>query len=244
MPDLEVLPDPRSLADAGARCLAFAAQEAIASRGRFTVALSGGSTPRGLYARLAQPPYARQVDWRKTHFFWGDERCVPPDHPDSNFRAAQEALLGPAGVPPENVHRILGELDAGRAAARYEDELRQFFGGAEPPRFDLVLLGLGDDGHAASLFPGSPALEEKARWAVAVEHTAPPPPLVPRVTLTFPVLNSARLVVFLVSGQAKAQRLAQALAVTAGPEPFPAMCIQPAAGKVLWLVDRAAAGGA
>jgi 6-phosphogluconolactonase len=177
------------------------------------------------------------------YIFWSDERCVPPGLPDSNYLMACLALLDPARVPARNIHRIPGELEPLRAAARYEAQLRQFFAGDGLPRFDLILLGLGEDGHTASLFPGSPALHEQERWAVAVEHTTPPPPLVPRVTLTLPVLNAAAHVIYLVSGANKAERLAQVLHGPVALEPLPAQLVSPANGALLWLVDRAAARG-
>ena len=167
-------------------------------RGRFAVALSGGSTPKRMFEQLAK----MVMDWKHIHLFWVDERCVPPDHPDSNYGMTAEALLNHIEIPGENIHRIHGEQPPEPAALIYEKELRHFFG-EQLPVFDLILLGLGSDGHTASLFPGSPALQEKKRWAVEVKHDAPPPPLVDRVTLTIPVLKEAREVIFLVSGNRK-----------------------------------------
>ena len=238
------------LARAAAEDFLRTVDESIAARGRFTVALSGGSTPRALYRLLASgdEPYHRLIPWDSVHFFWGDERHVPPDHPDSNYRMAREALLDHVPVPAVNVHRIRGEApDAAVAAAAYEEELRGFFQPApgEAPRFDLVLLGLGPEGHTASLFPGSPALHETGRWVAApwveAHHTF-------RVTLTPPVLNAAARVVFLVSGADKAAALRAVIDFEGDSEGerdvdrYPAQVVRPAAGTLLWLVDRAAAG--
>jgi 6-phosphogluconolactonase len=218
-----------------------------------TIALAGGSTPRALYRLLADPamPFRGRIAWESIHFFWGDERHVPPDHPDSNFRMAREAMLDHVPVPPAHVHRVAGEEpDAARAAARYERELVDLFrlatdrdGAASAaeldwPRFDLVLLGLGEEGHTASLFPGSPLLAEARHLAGAVwvaSHRAW------RITLTPPVLDRAATVIFLVSGAAKAAALAAVLEGERRPELYPAQAVAPIDGRLLWLVDRAAA---
>jgi 6-phosphogluconolactonase len=228
----ETFPTPPALVERAAQLFSQTAAQAIQEHGRFAVALSGGSTPRALYARLA----TLQLPWQAIHLFWGDERCVPPDHPDSNYRMTAESLLDQILIPPENIHRIPGELPPEQAAEAYEQDLRAFFG--DSPRFDLVLLGMGDDGHTASLFPGAPALAESVRWAVATEHTAPPLPLVSRVTLTFGVFNAACRVVFLVSGSGKAPRLAE---IQRGGSSLPAAHIQPQDGELLWLMDSDAA---
>jgi len=235
-------------------------------------ALAGGSTPRALYRLLADPaaPFRGRMDWAALQFFWGDERHVPPDHPDSNYRMAREAMLDQVPAPAAHVHRIHAEEpDAARAAERYERELTEVFGlrrdgaiddeaaarnGAAPaaardtwPRFDLVLLGLGEEGHTASLFPGSPLLakpdpkllaEPQQRLAAAVWVEAQQ---TWRITLTPPVLNGAATVIFLVSGAAKAPALAEVLEGELRPELYPAQVIAPVDGKLLWLVDRAAA---
>ncbi len=230
-----IVTDVNSLARAAADIFVAQAQEALQANRRFTVALSGGSTPRSLYQLLADIPLA----WENIHIFWGDERCVPPDHADSNYRMTAESLLSRIRIPTENIHRIAGELPPDEAALRYENELRQFFGDA--PRFDLILLGLGDDGHTVSLFPDSPALHERTRWVVAVPHATPPPPLAPRVTLTPVAINAARQIVFLVSGAGKAERLAEVLQPRPAAQPLPAQLIQPVNGDLLWLVDKPAA---
>ncbi len=234
-----VVASSAALAEAAAQAVADAAEAAVSQTGRFTLALSGGSTPRRLYARLASPPFSSRIDWPRLHVFWGDERCVPPDHPDSNYRLASESLLSKVPIPPERVHRMQGEdPDPERAAQAYAAELGRVFtlapGGR--PGFDLILLGMGADGHTASLFPGSPALTETTRFTVAlyVERVK-----AHRLTLTLPVLNAAARVIFLVSGEDKAETLRMVL--TGGPSPLrPASLIRPA-GEVLWLVDRAAA---
>ncbi len=206
----------------------------------FNLALSGGSTPQWLFQVLAEAPYRNQVPWRLVHVFWGDERIVPPDHPESNYGAARAALLERVALPAANVHRIRAELrDPADAAAEYEAELRRHFGLAEgePPRFDLALLGMGADGHTASLFPAGSALGERERLAVApwVEPLA-----VFRVTLTPPVFNNAACVVFLVTGSEKAETVRQVLE-DPGPPRYPAQLIQPLEGELFWYLDRAAA---
>jgi 6-phosphogluconolactonase len=236
MPEIEVLTDLPRLAERAAGYCLRRMGETLRTSGRFSLALAGGSTPRALYAHLAEA----RLDWERVHFFWGDERGVPPGHPDSNYRMAQETLLARLPLPPENVHRIPGERPAREAARQYEAELRRFFG-ARLPRFDLVLLGLGGDGHTGSLFPLSPAVRARRRWAVPVRHTAPPPPLVDRVTLTLPVLNAAAQVVFLVAGADKAGILTEVLEGPFEPERLPAQGVRPAQGGLLWLVDAAAA---
>jgi 6-phosphogluconolactonase len=241
MPEIEVLPEARALAEYAARKFITLAAEAISRGGKFAAVLSGGSTPQRMYTLLGKQGYASQIDWPKVHIFWGDERCVPAEHPDSNFAMTRQALLDRVGIPAENIHRIEGELEPALAAIRYEAELKATFGSQSFPRFDLILLGLGEDGHTASLFPGSPALNEHERWVVNVEHITPPPPLVRRITLTLPVLNAAAQVIFLVSGSSKAERLRQVLSDSREPNPLPAQLIIPANGNLLWLVDREAA---
>jgi 6-phosphogluconolactonase len=236
-PIIEVVPDSSTLADTAAGEFVRMADEALKTESRFIVALAGGSTPLPMYSRLA----AAHVDWERVHFFWGDERCVPPSNPDSNFHMADEALFSSVHIPIGNIHRILGELPVEEAAQKYEDVLRHFFGVGSPPRFNLVLLGLGSDGHTASLFPGTPAVKEKKIWVAGVRHDVPPPPLVDRVTLTLPVLNAAAYVLFLVSGKEKAERLAQVLYGPIQPNLLPAQAVKPVNGTVTWLADQAAA---
>ncbi len=235
--------DAEAVARAAAEEIVDASSRAIEKRGRFTVALAGGSTPRRTYELLADPgaPFRERLRWDRSHVFFSDERHVPPDHPDSNYRMAREALLERVAVA--SVHRMRGEEpQAAAAAASYEAELRRFFGLAAandpPPRLDLVLLGLGPDGHTASLFPGSSALDERRRWAVApfVERLG-----TDRITLTLPVLDRAREVLFLVSGAGKADALAQVFTPAPGSAPNPAARVRPERGALVWIVDRAAA---
>jgi len=219
-----------------AACFTRQAQQAVAARGRFVVALSGGRTPRGLYARLAGAPYRAAVAWPRTHFFWGDERCVPAGDSRRNARMAREALLDHVPVPPAQVHPIECAADPEQAARQYAAQLRDFFAG-QPPVFDLILLGLGADGHTASLLPHSPILQDQTAWTAAVHPQAPD---VPRVTLMPAVINRARLVVFLVAGQEKAAALAAVCHGPPDPQRLPAQLVRPPGGATVWLVDEAA----
>lgn len=237
-PEIRILKSPEELFEAAAAEFTAQASAAIRARGRFTVALSGGSTPKRLYALLATKP---NIPWDKIYFFWGDERHVPPDHPESNYRMVYEALLSKVPVPPENIFRVhTEERDAAGAALQYEQTLKDFFqlSPGEFPRFDLILLGMGPDGHTASLFPGSPALNERQRLVVAnpVEkfHTD-------RLTFTFPVLNAAATVMFLASGPDKAPMLHEVLENSSAD--LPSQKVQPTNGRLLWLLDSAAATG-
>ena len=234
--DIITVSDPEELAQTATQRFTRMAQEAVGSRGRFSVALSGGSTPRALYELLARSPYRQRMPWEGLHLFWGDERCVPPSDPGSNFRLAEETLIAHVPIPPENIHRVQGELEPGAAARAYERTLRDFFCGPIP-RLDLVLLGLGNDGHTASLFPRSTALEDTERLVVAVEAFYQDRPA-HRVTLTLPAINTARQVLFLVSGHDKAEIVRSVLQ---GPDTaLPAQRVQPTAGKLTWLLDAAA----
>jgi 6-phosphogluconolactonase len=235
--------DVNALMEAAASQIVALAAEAIAEHGRFAWALSGGSTPKQLYGLLAQPRFASQIDWTRVHFFWGDERCVPPDHVDSNFRMVREALLDAIRPRSEQVHRMRGEIDPEEAARAYAEELSRFFGVAvagPPPRFDLILLGLGGDGHTASLFPGTPALHENQRWVV-VNQKAEGEPL--RLTFTLPLINAAAHVRFLVSGASKAVRIEQILddVPAAGSDVLPAQLVRPVRADLQWLLDEDAA---
>ena len=214
-------------------------QAAIDARGCLSVGLAGGSTPKRTYELLASEAYREQLNWSKVHIFFGDERCVPPDHSESNYRMANEALISRVSIPPPNVHRINGLGDAVANASLYEDELRTFFNPASWPRFDLVLLGMGDDGHTASLFPGTKALAERQAWVVAnwVEKVG-----AFRITLTAPAINHAANIAFLVTGATKAERLLEVLRGALDPEKLPSQLIQPLDGSLFWLVDKAAAG--
>ena len=243
--EIQVYPDRDRLALATAEHFARSAAQHTAERGRFSVALAGGSTPKAAYALLASQDFA-YLDWRRIHVFWGDERCVSPDHPDSNYRMARQALLDHVSIPAENVHRLQGEIPPKLAAADYEQELYAFFAPKDalipqPRTFDLVLLGMGDDGHTASLFPGSPGLQTTDHWVVAVEHNNPPPPLVTRLSLTLPAINAADQVIFLVAGAKKAVRLKQVLMPESGEPSLPAQLVQPISGQLNWLIDAQAA---
>jgi 6-phosphogluconolactonase len=233
--NLLVYETPEELAAAAAREFVARAEGAIDAQGRFAVVLAGGSTPKATYEALARD-YPGGLDWGRVHVFFGDERTVPPDHEDSNYRMADEALL--SRVPVGGVHRMRGELSPAEAAAAYEVELREFFGPEGVPAFDLILLGLGEDGHTASLFPETSALEVTDRWVVAnpvlkLEAT--------RLTLTAPAINAARSVAFLVAGEGKAEALKEILEGDADPRAYPAKFVRPEGGDLTWMVDRAAA---
>lgn len=235
--EIAIAPDAAALAEKAARRLTGLAVKDVETRGRFSVALSGGSTPTALYRLLAEEPYRQQIPWQQAHLFWSDERCAPPDDPGSNYRLADETLISRVPIPPQNVHRLRGELEPEAAARAYARELRHFFDSPQP-RFDLILLGLGKDGHTASLFPASPALTETERPAVAVEAHYQARPA-HRLTLTLPAINAARRVWFLVTGSDKAGIVR---AVLAGPpNRLPAQLIHPTAGRLTWLLDAAAA---
>jgi len=240
--DIQIVPNADALCRAAAAEVVSSAEAAVRTKGSFTIVLSGGSTPKSLYALLADDASWRaRVPWEKTHFFWGDERHVPPDHPDSNYRMSHEAMLSKVPIPAANIHRIKSEyVDAKQAAQEYEQALRTFFQlpVGQSPRFDLVFLGLGPDAHTASLFPGTQALHEPQRLVVANwvgKFDAD------RITMTAPVLNNAALIVFLVSGEEKTLPLKAVLRGRYEPSQLPAQLIQPRQGRLLWLVDQAAA---
>jgi len=245
---IQSFPTADALADAVAHHIAACAREAISSHGRFVIALSGGSTPRAAYARLATRDSRLTTDdcglttdaWHLTHILWGDERCVLPDDPRSNYRMAKEVLLDRVPIPAEQIHRIRGEDEPAEAARNYERELHSLLGSRAPPAgLDLVLLGLGEDGHTASLFPGQPSVHETERWAVAVLD---PDRKLWRVTLTPAILNQASDITFVVSGANKAQTLQRVLEQPFDPDAVPAQAIRPIHGRVTWMVDQAAAG--
>jgi 6-phosphogluconolactonase len=237
MTAIRVLPDPGALAQAAARHLIERAREAVDARGTFTIALSGGSTPRDLHLQLSSAPLKDETDWSRWHVFFGDERAVPPNDPQSNYRMAEETLLSRVPIPGQQIHRIHGELPPHEAATEYEQELDSFFAD-EPPRLDVILLGMGDNGHTASLFPGLTAVHEQRRRSVAeyVDEVG-----MWRITLTPPVINLAREAIFLVAGTAKASMLRQVLEGPYAPDERPAQIVRPSPGEVLWLVDAAAA---
>ena len=235
---LEILKGTAALAEEAAKRFTALAAKAWDEHRSFTVALAGGSTPKALYLVLASDPYRTQMDWSKVEFFFGDERGVPPDHPDSNYRLANESLFRPAGVGSGRIHRMKGEMENLSAAAElYARDLQVL--ASDFPHFDLVLLGLGTDGHTASLFPHSEALQESTRWVLPIVE-APRPPR-HRLTLTMPVLNAARQVIFLVSGEKKAKAVREVLQGTAPADKYPAKLVRPGPDRLLWLVDVEAA---
>jgi 6-phosphogluconolactonase len=234
---IEILPDPLALAHHVAEWMT---QAALAADGSFRVSLSGGSTPKTLYGLLVSDEFRSRFPWQRVSWYWGDERFVPYDHPESNFRMTREAMLAKAPVPPGNIHPIPTDGSPDDAARRYELTLQQAYGGAslDPhrPLFDVTLLGLGPDGHTASLLPGEPVLSERKRWVAAVGHGRPEV----RITMTYPALESSRRVAFLVAGEDKAAIFS---AIRKGDSRVPAAQIRPV-GELFWFVDRAAAGQA
>ncbi len=233
-----VLSTPTEAARAGAEHVLAAARSAVAQRGRFVMALSGGGTPALLYRLLASPPYAQAMPWTATHLLWSDERWMPPDHADSNFAMAREALLAHVPLLEAQTHPIetVG-LTPEESAVRYEQSVRALIGRREP-RLDLALLGIGEDGHTASLFPGAKAVNERRQLVVA-NHV--PSLGAWRITMTLPLLNAAREILFLVTGPAKAQALRRVLEPTPSGDALPAALVRPADGRLTWLVDREAA---
>ncbi|HTE47118.1 MAG TPA: 6-phosphogluconolactonase [Gemmatimonadaceae bacterium] len=244
-PLVNVFADAAALAAASAERFVDAADHAISDHAQFVVALSGGSTPRPTFELLAREPLASRVNWSRVHVVWGDERCVPPTSAESNYRMAREALLNHVPIPQKNIHRMNGEDDPERAAASYEATLRTLFRTSNgPPSFepgkniDLALLGLGDNGHTASIFPGSAIVDERTRWVIS-EFV--PDASMWRTTMTAPLLNASAEILFLVSGGAKASVLRQVLEGPRKPHQLPAQLIAPTHGRIQWLVDSAAA---
>ena len=241
--EYEVVADAAALAAEAAERFTSAAETAVAQRGRARIAISGGSTPKAAFALLADPshPWLKRVPWDKLDLFWVDERCVPPDHADSNYRMTREAMLDKVPLKPEQVHRMEGELEPVVAAARYESLLRNVFRleGAESPRFDLVALGMGPDGHTASLFPGTEAIHEMGRLVTA--NHVPQQKDSWRITLTWPVINHASLVYFEIGGADKAKILNEVLTGPRDPERLPSQLIWPSSGILPMVLDQAAA---
>ncbi len=233
---VSVYPDNESLIAGAADLIVESAEKAVKERGRFTLALSGGETPQPLYERLAAPGYRERIDWSRVLIFFGDERCVPPYDPRSNYLMARTSLFDKAPIPRENIYRMRGEDQPGKAAGDYEEILRRTFGG--DAGFDLILLGMGDNGHTASLFPGLAAVTEKERWVLAayVEVAG-----MWRITMTPVVINGARQVVFLVSGGKKAEILRRVLKGPFEPVVLPSQAVRPASGELRFLLDRQAA---
>jgi len=236
----EVFETPEDLALEAVRFFTRQAVRAVAERGRFFAALSGGTTPLATYRLLGQPPLVHEMPWPNIHLFWGDERCVPSDHELSNYRSAIAALKPPANLSGENIHRIPAEQGPVKGAAQYEKELRVWFGKDRLPVFDLLLLGLGTDGHTASLFPNSPALTIMDRLAIGVEVSSEIEPRLARVTLSLPVINASRQVLFLVSGADKAAVVKRIRENASGNAlQYPAVRVRPA-GDLIWFLDREA----
>jgi len=238
--DIQIV-DKEALSHTASTVLIHSIREKLKTHDFFTLVLSGGSTPKNIFTLMANDDFFRaQIPWERIHFFWGDERHVPPDHEESNYRMANEVLLSRVPVPAKNIHRIKSENpDAGNAAQQYEEELRNFFNlkHGQLPRFDCVLLGMGTDGHTASLFPSTEALQEETRFVVANRVE---PFQTYRITLTLPVLNNADFVMFIVSGKEKAEMLKKVIEIK-HHTPLPAQLIEPKHGRLLWLVDQPAA---
>lgn len=251
LPDITVLPDPAAIAEAAAKRVVAAADEAIALGGRFRIGLSGGSTPKLLFQRLASDDYRARIDWTNVEVFFADERCVPPDHADSNYGMTRETLLSKVAIPGDNVYRMRGEVEPPNDAAKeYGQMLKEKFGEGEAERggieggggLDLLLLGMGEDGHTASLFPATPALAETKHRCVAqyVEHSTTGKSW--RITLTAPFINRSRDVLILVAGANKAKALSEVLEGPRDPQRLPIQLVAPLSGRLTWLVDAAAAG--
>ena len=238
--EIRILENESALAEGVADFLASTIEETLRRKPLVRLVLSGGSTPRRLYRMLARPEWAGRIDWTSVVLFFGDERCVPPTHPDSNYGMAKEALIDPLRITPHHVMRMQGEVEPEEAASHYESMIREAFAPDRTPfpRFDLIFLGLGDDGHTASLFPSSPALHEQTRLVVA---TSSPIGIPHRLTMTLPLLNTAETIMFLVTGSSKASVLHRVLEDRETAAHLPASQIRPATGRLIWYVDRAAA---
>ena len=236
--NIRTFSNTEQLTYAAADYIANVAQESIASHGHFTLALSGGSTPKKLYGLLATEPYRSQIDWEKVQIFWSDERCVPPDDTESNYHLAQEVMLSKLPLSPNQIHRMpADEADRNAASEKYSQEMQNVFGEVLP-HFDLIQLGMGPEGHTASLFPHQPSLHEKQRQVIPVIVPKPPPP---RLTFTPLILNAARHILFLVTGTEKADAVQAVLQGDYQPDEYPAQIVQPPQGEVTWMLDNPAA---
>ena len=232
-----IAPDDSAFTEQAVAIFIELANKAIAERGLFSVALSGGSTPEPVYRALAHPEIIEKVDWSHVQLFWGDERHVPPEHPNSNYRMVRETLLSSVPIPEESIHRVPAEMEVRMAAFSYEETLRQFFGD-ERSKFDLVLLGMGADGHTASLFPHSAGLNETFRWFIPnYAHSQD----AWRLTLTKVAINAARTILVMVKGAAKADTLVEVLTGANEPDKYPIQLISPTDGEMIWLLDEGAA---
>lgn len=235
-PELHILATPEDAAQAAAAFVADLAETRIAAEDRFTIALSGGYTPRYLYELMASPPYVQSITWERWYVFWGDERCVPPDHQDSNYRMTREALLNHVPIPAKNIYPIRGDTRPKYAAEEYEQQLYHVFTPSKPA-FDLILLGIGDDGHIASLFDGTDAIHENRRPVVA---NWVPQLQAYRITFTFPLINAAQTIAFIVTDESKSEVIKQVLEPTSGDPILPASQVKPTSGVVHWFLTRAA----
>jgi 6-phosphogluconolactonase len=234
-PKIEVFADLAALSQGAARHITAIAGQAIAQRGTFSIALSGGNTPRALFEQLAAPPFNKLNQWKNWEIYFGDERCVPPDHPDSNYRMAREELLQKVPIDPSHVYRMKGEADPQQAAMEYGQLMKEKFGDGG---MDVILLGMGDDGHTASLFPGTAALNETKHRCVA---NFVPRMNTWRITLSAPFINKGNYIMILVAGAGKAGRVEQVLMGPRDPQMLPIQMIQPASGNLIWMLDAAAA---
>ena len=235
-----IYPDANTLSHEAAQYVVRLADEAISDHGRFSIALSGGTTPKVLYGLLGNEPYSNQIDWSHVEIFWSDERCVPPDSSDSNYQLAQEVLLSKIPIQANQIHRMpADQTDRDAASQAYAQEIQRVLGTNGIPAFDLLQLGMGPEGHTASLFPHQPSLQEQQRLVMPVNVPKPPPP---RLTFTPPLLNAARHILFLVTGADKADALQAVLESGYQPEEYPAQIVRPAHGEVTWMLDTAAAG--
>jgi 6-phosphogluconolactonase len=236
---IAIYPDTNTLSHEAAQFIVRLANEAIVTRGRFTIALSGGSTPKVLYGLLGDEPYRSQIDWVQVDIFWSDERCVPPDSEESNYYLAQQVLLNKIPIPAGQVHRMPADQpDRDAASQAYTEEMQRTFGTNGIPNFDLIQLGMGPEGHTASLFPHQPSLHEQQRLVMPVSVPKPPPL---RLTFTPPLLNAARQVLFLVTGAEKADAVQAVLEGEYDPDEYPAQIVRPDNGEVVWMLDNAAA---
>ena len=237
--NIAIYPNIDILSHEAAQYIIRIATESITTHGRFTIALSGGTTPRKLYGLLGSEPYRSQIDWTLVHIFWSDERCVPPNSEESNYHLAHEVLLSKISIPAVQVHRMPADMpDRNAASQEYENEMRRVFETDGIPNFDLIQLGMGPEAHTASLFPHQAALHEQQRLVVPVSVPKPPPD---RLTFTPPLLNAARNVLFLVAGSDKADALHAVLEGPYNPDEYPAQIVRPPDGEVSWMVDTAAA---
>ncbi len=236
---ISIFADREQFDHAAAHYIVQVANEALTAHGRFTIALSGGSTPKRLYGLLALEPYCNQIDWTRAEIFWGDERCVPPDDTESNYHLAYEVMLSKLPIPASHIHRMpADQSDRVAASAAYEQEMRRVFGTNGVPSFDLIQLGLGPEAHTASLFPHQASLRETERLIIPVSVPKPPPA---RLTFTPPLLNAANHILFLVTGAEKADAVQAVLEGDYQPDEYPAQIVRPIRGEVTWMLDTAAA---